>query len=76
MSSEQDVSKLEKGSPSINADSVKEGHASRYTPWLRRLATHGVELSGIVPVPLEERTDKKATNLLSLWFTANLSLLP
>jgi hypothetical protein len=76
MTFERDDLKLEKATPSIHTDSIEEGQTSRYAPWLRKLATLGVELRGIVPVPLEERTDQKGTNLLSLWFTANLSLLP
>lgn len=62
---------LEKG------DSVGEGTAAvRHGIWLRKLITLGVEIRGIVPVPLEERTDKRGIDLFSLWFTSNCSLLP
>ncbi|KAF3480523.1 arginine-tRNA-protein transferase [Arthroderma uncinatum] len=41
-----------------------------------RLASWGVELRGIVPVGLEERTDKNVMSLFFLWFTISCNLLP
>lgn len=71
---------LEKNVPIVleNTEPIREdsvatnGILSR----LRYLVVGAAEARGIVPVPLEERTDKKGTNLFSLWFTANCSLLP
>lgn len=59
-------------------NSIQEGStkASSLLSRLQGLITGSVEARGIQPVPLEERTDKKGTNLISLWFTANCSLLP
>ncbi|EEP81585.1 conserved hypothetical protein [Uncinocarpus reesii 1704] len=41
-----------------------------------RLATWGVELRGIVPISVDERTDKRAGNVFLLWFTVSCNLLP
>lgn len=41
-----------------------------------RLASWGVELRGITPVALDERTDHRAINLFFLWFTISCNLLP
>jgi hypothetical protein len=42
----------------------------------RRLASWQVELRGIYPVALEERTDTNVLSLFFLWFTASCNLLP
>lgn len=44
------------------------------TGW-RKLASYGVELRGVQPVALEERTDKHPINLLSFWCTVGLTML-
>jgi hypothetical protein len=65
-----------------DAASLRAGSSSEETTlyprlaWLRKLGAFGVELRGITPVSIEDRTDKRGLNLLSLWFTANFSLLP
>ncbi|KAK2746835.1 hypothetical protein FQN57_002877 [Myotisia sp. PD_48] len=41
-----------------------------------RLASWGVELRGIVPVGLDERTDTRLVNLFFLWFSISFNLLP
>jgi hypothetical protein len=43
--------------------------------WFRVL-NFGVEQGGIAPIPLENRTDTRYLNLLTVWFTALLCLLP
>lgn len=42
----------------------------------RKILAWGVEENGIIPVPIEKRTDKKVYNLFTLWFAALLCLLP
>lgn len=44
--------------------------------WWSKISTWGVEVRGIVPVPIEERTDGKFVNIFSLWWTMSVSLLP
>ncbi|EER29121.1 hypothetical protein D8B26_000395 [Coccidioides posadasii str. Silveira] len=41
-----------------------------------RLATWGVELRGIVPIGVDERTDKRVVNVFLLWFTVSCNVLP
>ncbi|EZF61409.1 hypothetical protein H112_05814 [Trichophyton rubrum D6] len=41
-----------------------------------RLASWGVELRGIVPVDLKDRTDRNVFSLFVLWFTISCNLLP
>jgi hypothetical protein len=52
-------------------DNVK----SKSAVW-RRILGWGVEENGIVPVPVEQRTDTRVFNLFTIWFTALLCLLP
>ena len=79
MGSPNNTADLEKSLPArvtpsseTSAGSVEETHTSV----LRRLAGFGVELRGILPVTLEERTDTKALNVFSFWWTVSLGLLP
>ncbi|PGH03888.1 hypothetical protein AJ79_07246 [Helicocarpus griseus UAMH5409] len=44
--------------------------------WWHRLASWGVELRGITPVAVDERTDRRAVNLFFLWFTVSCNVLP
>jgi hypothetical protein len=71
---------LEKNDPIIleDSESIREGDASAKgkVSRLLNLISGSAEARGIVPVPLEERTDKSGATLFSLWFTANCSLLP
>ncbi|KAJ9645020.1 hypothetical protein H2204_001482 [Knufia peltigerae] len=46
------------------------------TGWWKQVTSFGVELRGIEPVPVEQRTDTRAVNIFSLWWTLSLSLLP
>ena len=40
------------------------------------LASWGVELRGVLPVALDERTDTNVLSLFFLWFTVSCNLLP
>ncbi|KAJ5902169.1 hypothetical protein N7495_002697 [Penicillium taxi] len=44
--------------------------------WLNKIASWGIELRGIAPVPIEERTDKRFINVFFVWFTMSTNLLP
>ncbi|KAL4863010.1 hypothetical protein BDV12DRAFT_178012 [Aspergillus spectabilis] len=44
--------------------------------WLARIANWGVELRGVTPVPIEERTDSRFINVFFVWFTLSTNLLP
>ncbi|OIW32643.1 hypothetical protein CONLIGDRAFT_613281 [Coniochaeta ligniaria NRRL 30616] len=40
------------------------------------MSSWGVEMRGITPVPIEERTDKRFINVFFVWFTMSTNLLP
>ncbi|KAI1906823.1 hypothetical protein LOZ65_006827 [Ophidiomyces ophidiicola] len=42
----------------------------------RRLAAWGVEVRGVEPIAVEDRTDKRVGNVFLLWFTMSCNLLP
>ncbi|KAI0439432.1 NCS1 nucleoside transporter [Xylaria telfairii] len=42
---------------------------------LRYLSTGSVELRGVMPVPLEERTSTQYSNYFSIWFCMNVNVL-
>ncbi|KKK20858.1 hypothetical protein AOCH_003967 [Aspergillus ochraceoroseus] len=44
--------------------------------WLSKITNWGIELRGVAPVPLEERTDKRLINVFFVWFTMSTNLLP
>jgi hypothetical protein len=44
-------------------------------PWWKRVGSYGVELRGVEPVAVEDRTDKRPINILSFWWTSALTLL-
>ncbi|KAL4789137.1 permease for cytosine/purines, uracil, thiamine, allantoin-domain-containing protein [Aspergillus venezuelensis] len=44
--------------------------------WVSRIANWGVELRGVAPVPIEERTDSRFVNVFFVWFTLSTNLLP
>ncbi|KAL2862507.1 purine-cytosine permease family protein [Aspergillus lucknowensis] len=44
--------------------------------WLSRITNWGIELRGVTPVPLEERTDSRFINVFFVWFTLSTNLLP
>jgi hypothetical protein len=44
--------------------------------WLSRITNWGIELRGVSPIPLEERTDSRFINVFFVWFTLSTNLLP
>ncbi|KAJ5314728.1 uncharacterized protein N7443_001612 [Penicillium atrosanguineum] len=44
--------------------------------WLFKIASLGVEMRGIAPVPLQERSDKRYINVFFVWLTMSTNLLP
>ncbi|KAL4803100.1 permease for cytosine/purines, uracil, thiamine, allantoin-domain-containing protein [Aspergillus unguis] len=44
--------------------------------WLARIVNWGVELRGVTPVPVEEKTDNRFINVFFVWFTLSTNLLP
>jgi hypothetical protein len=44
--------------------------------WLSRITNWGIELRGVTPVPIEERTDQRFINVFFVWFTLSTNLLP
>lgn len=75
-----DVPDLEKhggtrSSAPVESSSVDEVLKPKSAVW-RKILGWGVEENGIIPVPLEKRTDERVFNLFTVWFTALLCLLP
>lgn len=73
----------EKGSPSpagtavdVDVDVAESQTYSRPKRWLSKISAMGVEVRGITPIPLEERTDKRFINVFFVWFTMSTNLLP
>lgn len=84
-----DIGTMEKGTvtddvktdpgSSINND-VAPGVVESTPAWkklLYKAATFGrVELRGVQPIPLEERTETRYINIFTLWWCMNTNLLP
>lgn len=48
----------------------------RWQRWLWKAATWGrVEIRGISPIPVEERTIKRTINIFTLWFGMSANIL-
>lgn len=87
-----DPSMLEKGAvvdegkgASLNSsqaqgDDVAQGHVDTPGGWrgvMQKVATIGrVELRGIQPIPVEERTSTQFSNVFTIWWCMNANLLP
>lgn len=71
---------IEKNGMMVDSNSgsqtAEEKGSIRSHDWKQRLLTWGVEIRGITPVPVEERTDTRFVNIFSLWFTMSVTLLP
>ncbi|KAH8601416.1 purine-cytosine permease FCY22 [Bisporella sp. PMI_857] len=69
---------VEKSLPTPRGDgaSISSAEEHKESSYLRRLASYGVELRGIAPVALKDRTDTRAINVFSFWWTVSLGLLP
>ncbi|KAK3685508.1 permease for cytosine/purines, uracil, thiamine, allantoin-domain-containing protein [Podospora appendiculata] len=69
----------ELGAAPIPADGSYEsaGPLLRFLTYLRRAAVLGrVEIRGIAPIPIEERTVEKTINIFTLWWSMNTNTLP
>jgi hypothetical protein len=53
---------------------VENGHSHPMMEKLKHNAA--LERRGIVPVPLEERTNRKTYLIFTIWFTMSTNLLP
>jgi hypothetical protein len=55
---------------------VYESNPEKNPTWYQRLLDAGVEENGIKPVPLEQRTSTRYSNLFTVFFTCLMCLLP
>ena len=73
-----DVEKNTPSSSSANLD-VSRGElksvGGKLTCW-ETIISLGVEERGILPVPVEERTDGRFVNVFYIWFTMSINCLP
>jgi hypothetical protein len=71
---------IEKNDASTSDVVVSESTASnalyKGRSWWSKLVSWGVEVRGITPVPVEERTDTRLVNIFTVWFTMSVSVLP
>lgn len=51
-------------------------YSNRPKAWLNKISAWGIEVHGVEPVSLEERTDKRFINVFFVWFTMSTNLLP
>jgi len=74
-----DISVLESPFPaqpdSVLVHDVEAKEIRLLQRFLKRLSTWGVEIQGITPIPLEERTDPRLYQLFFVWFSANANIL-
>ncbi|VUC31486.1 unnamed protein product [Clonostachys rosea] len=56
--------------------SESQDYSPKPKGWLGKVASWGIEIRGVTPVPLEERTDKRFINVFFVWFTMSTNLLP
>jgi len=59
-----------------NSSQIPENDPKIVTSIFKRLAGWGVELRGIQPVPVEERTKDNYANMFYHWCTMLLNVLP
>ncbi|KAI1780307.1 permease for cytosine/purines, uracil, thiamine, allantoin-domain-containing protein [Hypoxylon cercidicola] len=60
----------------VDVDVAESQTYSTPKKWLTKISALGVEVRGIMPVPVEERTDKRFINVFFVWFTMSTNLLP
>lgn len=60
----------------VDDGEVYEGHLEKGPQWYQRIIDVGVEENGIMPVPIEQRTQKRYWNLGTVMCSALLNLLP
>ena len=58
----------------VEAQDRRNGFPSTMLEKLK--ANAAVEARGIVPVPIEERTNRRTYSIFTLWFTVSTNLLP
>ncbi|KAL4944299.1 hypothetical protein BDV06DRAFT_233614 [Aspergillus oleicola] len=68
-------------SPTIDLTDIATAESQPITltapkTWLSKIASWGIEVQGIAPVPPEQRTDKRYINVFFVWFTMSTNLLP
>lgn len=65
---------------SINAGDVSPGVVETAPKWKKlfyKAVTFGrIELRGVQPIPMEERTETRFINIFTLWWCMNANLLP
>ncbi|KAL4864579.1 hypothetical protein BDV12DRAFT_188828 [Aspergillus spectabilis] len=69
----------EKPPPATVVTDIAAAESQSYSSpraWLPKLAAWGIEVNGVSPVPLEEKTDKRFINVFFVWFTMSTNLLP
>jgi len=71
---------IERSSARVDNESIavgiQEDRPRSIAGYIKKLLAGTAEARGAAPVPVEERLDENAISLLTLWTTANCSLLP
>jgi hypothetical protein len=71
---------VEKNAPSSDSDVVIAQSESfslgGKSSWWKKFVSWGIEEGGVVPIPVEQRTNDQFVNIFSLWFTISISTLP
>jgi hypothetical protein len=63
--------------PAEHISTSKEGRWTRLLAVLRKAAAFGrVEIRGITPIPVKERTVTRTVNVFTLWWSMNTNILP
>lgn len=73
---DRDLEKCDSSTTHENSSPVPKNGSRSFTSIFKRLASWGVELRGIQPVPVEERTKDNYANMLYHWCTMLLNVLP
>ncbi|KAI0481301.1 permease for cytosine/purines, uracil, thiamine, allantoin-domain-containing protein [Xylariaceae sp. FL0804] len=60
----------------VDMDVAESRKYSSVKSWLGKMASWGVEVRGMTPIPWEERTDTRFINVFFVWFTMSTNLLP
>lgn len=72
--SDQDVEMEKKDASGSQASCVQVGEVVQLSLW-KRIASSGMEMRGVEPVPIEERNDKRGLNIFTMWWSISLTLL-
>ena len=60
--------------PAVESQTKRNGVSSTILEKIQ--ANAAVEARGIVPVPIDERTNRRTYSIFTLWFTVSTNLLP